>query len=163
MLSEHNIEKINFNGLYTCEANAKYRGRFHADNLFHCCNWTFEVKKNHEGNYFMRDTYWSSGDSAVHIPLTDENFDEFKLIFDRSRVKRIKKHELKHYESTYTVGIDSGGWSYPKYFVDIDAVKSKQLIIKEIDNEISSLERQIKRLQEQKEGLIDGSYKLKWV
>lgn len=162
MLSIHNIEKLKMNGLYTCKTNTKYRGKLFENNLYHCCNWTFNVLMNHEDKYFMRDTYWSSGDS-VCIPLTDENIGEFELIFECDKVIKIRSDETDHYENHYRVAIDSGGWSYPKYFVDINATKSKKLIIEEIDNKIKSLESEIKYLQERKENIDNGTYKLDWV
>jgi hypothetical protein len=161
LLSDYNIEKLKMNGLYTCKPNVKYRGKLFENNLYHCCNWTFDVYMNHEGNYFMRDTYWSSGDS-VYIPLTDENIDEFELVFERDKVKSVRKDEVNQYENPYRVAIDSGGWSYPKYFVSIDASKSKSLIIEEIDDKIRSLESELKYLLEKKEKLENGTYKLEW-
>lgn len=162
MLSDHNIEKLNKNGLYTCEPDVKYRGRLHESNLYHCCNWTFEVVKNHEGKYCMRDTYWSSGDS-VGIHLTDENIDEFTLLFEKDKVKSIQASDAKHYDKHYRVGIDSGGWSYPKYFVDINAKKSKKLILDEIDKEIEHAKWKLEHLQQKKEGIESGDYNLEWV
>lgn len=161
MLSNHHIEKLNLNGLYVCEPDVKYRGKLYESNLYHCCNWTFHITKNHEGNYYMRDTYWSSGDS-LHIPLTDENIGDFELLFERDKVKSINSHEVSHYEEHYKVGIDSGGWSYPKYFVDINATKSKKLIIEEIDEKIKNLEKEIEHLRQNKENIENGTYKLEW-
>jgi hypothetical protein len=162
MLSSHNIEKLKMNGLYKCKPDVKYRGKLFEDNLFHCCNWTFDVYMNNDGDYFMRDTYWSSGDS-VHLFLTDENINEFELLFERDKVKQIGKHEINQYEKYYMVGIDSGGWSYPKYFVDEDATKSRKLIIEEIEGKIKSLECELNYLREKKENIQNGTYKLEWL
>jgi hypothetical protein len=161
MLSKHNVDKLNMNGLYTCEPNVKYRGKLYERNLYHCCNWTFDVIQDREGNYYMRDTYWGSSDS-LQIPLTDENIGEFELLFDRTKVKSIKKHEINHYENFYCVGIDSGGRSYPKYFVDMDATKSKSLIIEEIDEKIRNLEWELNSLREKKVNIESGTYDLEW-
>lgn len=150
MLSDNNIKKLKTNGLYTCEANRKYRSNLFKNNLYHCCNWTFKVAKNHEGNYYMKDTYWGSGES-VCVPLTDENIDDFELLFEHDKVKKIRNDEANQYENHYRVAVDSGGWSYPKYFVDIDATKSKKLIIEDINNKIEELEREIKYLKDKKE------------
>lgn len=157
MLSKQNIDKLNLDGLYTCKADVKYRGKLHEDNLYHCCNWTFDVIKDYEGNYIMRDTYWSSGD-GVHIHLTDENIDEFQLLFEKEKVKQISSKEVNHYDNYYRVGIDSGGWSYPKYFVDNSMMKNKERVIKEIDEEIKNLESSIRVLQFRKENIENGSY-----
>lgn len=161
MLSEQNISRLNMNGLYICKPNEKYRGKLFENNLYHCCNWTFDVVKNCDGKYFMRDTYWSSGDS-LHIALTDENIHEFELFFDRNKVRSIGKHDLNHYGHFYCVAIDSGGRSYPKYFVDFEATKSKTLILEEIDEKIRNLEWELKNLREKKENIENGTYKLEW-
>lgn len=161
MLSSRNIEKLNMNGLYTCEANAKYRGKLFEDDLYHCCNWTFKVVKNRDNDYFMRDTYWSSGDS-VCVRLTDENIGDFKLLFETDKVKGIRQDEASQYERVHRVAIDSGGWSYPKLFVDIELEKSKDLIIEDIDRNIQSLENELKYLREKKEDIKNGTYKLEW-
>lgn len=161
MLSNHNIEKLSMNGLYTCDPNVKYRGKLYEGNLYHCCNWTFKIIKDSDSSYFMRDTYWNSGDSA-HILLTDENINEFKMIFEWDKVKSIKSHETNQYENHYRVAIDSGGYSYPKYFVDVDATKKQILIVNEIDENIDRLKREILSLQQKKEGIENGTYKLEW-
>ncbi|WP_226035679.1 hypothetical protein [Aquibacillus saliphilus] len=161
MLSDYNINKLNMSGLYGCEPNKKYRGQLFYDNLNHCCNWTFQVVKNHEGNYFMRDTYWSSGDS-LSIPLSDENIDEFRLIFEWVKVRKIRLEETNHYENHYRVAVDSGGYSFPKYFVDIDRIKNKEMMVDEIDSKIKSLEWEIGSLRDRKDNLLNGTYKVDW-
>lgn len=161
MLSNEHIQRLNMNGLYTCKPKAEYRGKLFENNLYHCCNWTFDVVKDNEGNHFMRDTYWSSGDS-LHILLTDENVHEFELLFERDKVKSIRKDEIYHYDNCYVVAIDSGGRSYPKYFADVDATKSKKLILDEIETEIKSLEWKLESLKEKRERIEDGSYNLEW-
>lgn len=157
MLSVENIEKLKMNGLYKCKPKPEYRSSWHKDNLYHCCNWTFQVLINNEGVYFMRDTYWSGGDS-VHIPLIDENFHEFEFIYEMDKVRKIHSDDAKHYEKYYRVAIDSGGVSYPKYFVDLDAEKSRDLVLKDIDDEINSMERDLKYLVEKRENIANGTW-----
>ena len=161
MLSQENIEKLNENILYKCQPNVKYRGKLFADSLYHCCNWTFRLVKNREGDYFMRDTFWNSGDS-VYIHLTDDNIAEFETIFDTTKVKSIKEHETDLYTNHYRVAIDSGGVSYPKYFVDADAKKDKDLIINKIEEEINEYARKIKYLEEDKKRILEGKINLEW-
>lgn len=159
MLSENNIQKLKMNGLYSCEPNVEYRGKLFENDLYHCCNWTFKIIKSPKGNYYMRDTYWDSGDS-VTIKLTDENIDKFKLLFELDKVKRIREDEKNQYEHFYKVAIDSGGYSYPKYFVDMDSSKSKKLIIEEINNKIKNFENEIKYLLEKKDDIETGKLKI---
>ena len=161
MLSEENINKLKINGLYKCEPNAKYRGRIHENNLYHCCNWTFRVKKLINDDFYMVDTYWSTGDN-VCIKLTDENFDEFELIFEWDQVKKITEDEQYHYEKVYRVAVDSSGWVYPRYYVDVDSTKSKTLILDEINEKIRECESSLKYLKENKEQIENGTYNLEW-
>lgn len=162
MLSNHNIKKLKMNGLYSCTPKAKYRSKLFEDNLYHCCNWTFNLTKDSEDNYYMRDTYWNSGDSLC-IYLTDENIDDFKLVFEHDKVKSIRSEQSNHYDNYYRVAIDSGGWSYPKYYVDKNATKSEKLIIEEIEQKINNLEWELKSLKEKKEQIKNGTYNLEWV
>ena len=157
MLSVENIEKLNMYGLYKCNPDAKYRSSWHKDNLYHCCNWTFHVVVSNDGSYFMRDTYWSSGDS-VYIHLTDENFHEFEFIFHVDKVRKIHPDDAKHYEKYYRVAIDSGGIYSPKYFVDIDAGKSRDLVLKDVDDQIKSLETDLRYLKDKRENIASGKW-----
>jgi hypothetical protein len=159
MLSNENIKKLKMDGVYKCQPNAKYRSEWHKDNLYHCCNWTFEIIKNREGEYYMRDTYWSSGDS-FHIQLTDENIGQFDLIFEWDNVKKISSDEIDLYDKYYRVAVDSAGISYPKYYVDANATKNKRLILEDINKQIKNLTWKIESLQGQKERIENGSYDL---
>lgn len=162
MLSEENIEKLNFNGVYKCNPDIEYRGRLFENNLYHCCNWIFEVKKSQDGAFFMRDTYWSSGDS-VHIRLTDENICMFEFIFDKSKVKQIDRNDTESYENVYCVAIDSGGVRYPKYFVSEGSEKSKALVLGLIDEKIDDLERQLRNLKRDRGKLERDEINPEWV
>lgn len=46
MLSKENEAKLVMSGLYRCEPNKKYRSSLHWEDMYHCFNWTFRVKKN---------------------------------------------------------------------------------------------------------------------
>lgn len=161
MLSPENMKRLKTNGLYKCEPNVKYRGKLYEGNLYHCCNWTFEVKQNSSGRFYMRDTYWSSG-SGLWIELTDENFNEFELFFEWGKVKKINANDYLLYENTYRVAVDSGGWNYPKYYVDAEATKSKNLILNDINEKIDEYERELKYLKEMKEKIENDTYNLEW-
>lgn len=161
MLSKHNIDNLNEDGLYKHKPDVKYRGKLYEDSLYHCCNWTFSLIKNSDGKYYMRDTYWSTGD-GLHIELTDENVGEFEFVFDMSKVKKISEKDVNKYEKHYRVGIDSGGWSYPKYFVDKESTKRKDLVIQEIDKKIKELEWKLNDLRERKENIEKGTYSHEW-
>lgn len=156
MLSKENSEKLVQGGVYGCEPKASYRGRVFSGNLYHCCNWVFDVVQSGD-KYYMVDTYWSSGDK-VKIEVTDENVNEFELLFKRGEIKEIKESEKDQYEDYYRVALDSGGWSYPRYLVKKDAVKSMDKVIEVLDDKIEAMERQLSNLKERRASILDGSY-----
>lgn len=153
MLSKKNIEKLNMRGLYTCSPKAEYREEMFQRDLLHCCNWVFEVCKRDEDEYYMRDTYWAIKGSNLHIPLTDENFDEFTLAFDLRDVRQVKEEEAKLHRTYYRVATDSGGWDNPNHYVDNEAKLVIKKLIRRIDMKIAGHEEEIVKLKKQKEKL----------
>lgn len=68
MLSQENINKLCMTGLYRHEPDVKYRGSIYENQLFHCCNWVFEVKYNeYEDTYQMVDNFWGDGSVKNNI------------------------------------------------------------------------------------------------
>lgn len=156
MLSKENYDKLNENILYkkepTYDPKESYIGCIPVS--YWCKNWTFRVKK-HDGKAFMVDTYWSTQETFTEI--TDENINDFEVVFDMTEVMMISKECIDEYkeEDVFCVAIDSGGISYPKYFVRRDAKKSRELQIEKKKEEIRRLksklewaERELKELGE---------------
>lgn len=166
MLSKENIEKINFNGLYSHKPDVKYRGKLYSDDLYWCFNWIFkpkEIYSNDESNrrFKMIDTYYSD----KGIELTDENFEEFTLIFDFNDVKEIIKTSSYDYndEDVFRVAIGSGGWRYSsKYFINKNTKKNKDIVVKRLEDYIETLEQKLQRrrkeLEQVKNDEIDPEY-----
>lgn len=138
MLSQSNIDKLIMTGLYRHEVPAPDSGYGHDPRW--CKNWTFTVHE-YKGIYRMRDTYWSSGDS-LSFELTDENFTEFSFIFDFDKVSSVHIETWLEYpeDKRFCEAVDSGGYSYSKYFVFKDAKPSKELKRTILINEIHSAE-----------------------
>jgi hypothetical protein len=106
----------------------------------------------------MVDTYWGGGNGLV-IELTDENYDEFELIFDFDEVKQINNPEDYEYEDVYHVAIDSGGIHCGgKYFINKNTKPSQQKLIQNCKGEIEFCEYRLSRLKKDLEKLIDGTY-----
>ncbi|MGE7840648.1 hypothetical protein ACQKNX_07645 [Lysinibacillus sp. NPDC093712] len=162
MLSQRNINKLNLNAIYKCKPNKKCRGKLFEDDLYHCCNWTFEVIKTKDG-YYMRDTYWRGQDS-LYIKLTDDNFSIFTLVFDKDEVIYISESAKNSYEKgdVFSIAIDSGGWRYPKHLKMKHAKKSKNKLIEVIDNEIFDYEQKIKSLKHNRKYLMDQDEVPSW-
>jgi hypothetical protein len=107
MLSQENIDKLVVTGLYGHEVPKPDCGYGHEPRW--CKNWTFTVHE-YKGIYRMRDTYWSSGDS-LSFELSDNNFDEFFLLFDLEKVTKVSRGIYDEYpeDKRYWAPTDSGG------------------------------------------------------
>ena len=164
-LSQANIDKLNMNGLYHCEPVLEWLPWWKRDNPYWCRNWTFRVRK-YDDNYYMYDTYWSTGDDYP-VKLTDENFDKFELVFDFNDVEEFKcgylKFETYTDEDRFCVAVDSGGVTYPKHFIRKDAMPQKDLVISRIQDEITDLQRRLDYKKKELEDVINDKVDLRWV
>ena len=146
MLSKTNIDKLCMTGLYRCNPVLEWLPSYKRDNPYWCKNWTFQVRKRND-NYYMYDTYWATGDEHP-IKLTDENFDKFELIFDFNDVEKYTDQYRKWIEypakDRFQVAADSGGTSYPKYFIRKGALPIKDAVIERLKYDIASLESELK-------------------
>lgn len=145
MLSKENINKLHMNGIYQCEPVKSWLPSYKRDTPYHCCNWTFKVEK-YDDEYYMRDTYWSTGD-GLNVKLTDENFDKFIFLFDTDKVTRVYPPDFYDYneEDRWHIALDSAGYQYSKhYYVRKGAKKNKQVLLERLNYELESLKRQIK-------------------
>ena len=164
-LSQANIDKLNMNGLYHCEPVLEWLPSWKRDNPYWCRNWTFRVRK-YDDNYYMYDTYWSTG-SDYSVELTDENFDMFELLFDLDDVKEFGGGYLKWmayaYEDRFREAVDSGGVNHPKYFIRKGAMPQKDLVILRIQNEIAVLQGELDYKKKELEDVINDKVDLRWV
>lgn len=158
-LSQKNIEKLRMNGIYRCDPVLEWLPSYKRDTPYWCKNWTFKPKKLSD-NYYMYDTYWSTGDSNP-IKLTDENFDKFEFLFDLNDIRYVDYYsDWIEYpaEDKWCVPLNSGGIHYPRYIVRLGAKKIKDRVVERIKREIehlkSELEYQEKTLQEIESGEI---------
>lgn len=143
LLSKENYNKLNENYLYKREPII--RGNWIGYDVYHCKNWTFRVRKFENGTAYMVDTYFNSLDSH-YIEITNENINDFEIVFNFNDVKRIRDGEENEYnkEELFHVATDSGGYSCGNlYWVKRDAKKSKQLMINKKKKEIESLKRKL--------------------
>jgi hypothetical protein len=148
MLSKENYDRLNENYLYQKEPEEI--GQY----TFWCRNWTFKVHKS-DGNAFMLDTYYNNWDSNIEV--TDDNINNFKVVFDFREVRRIKDKEIDEYnhDDLYRVATDSGGMSCGGlHWVKKDAQKSIQLLIEKKRHEIESLKSSLRYAERQLEHLL---------
>jgi len=127
-----NINKINTNGLYKSEPFNVF-----GYNPYWCKNWIFKVKEKN-GSLYMVDTYFN--DTCIEV--TDDNVNNFELLFDFDDVKEITLQEYEKYndEDRFMAAIGSGGWKFStKYFVKKDAEYSKDKLIEILEYEIRGL------------------------
>ncbi len=139
MLSQENLNKLDEHLLYGHQP-PENKNR----DVFWCRNWTFKVHKYGEKAY-MYDTYYNDSDSAIEV--TDENIDEFNIIFDFRDMARIKDDEWDEYnpEDIIRVATDSGGYSCGHLgWVRSGTWKSKERMIAKQKKKIESLEWNLK-------------------
>lgn len=162
-LSPENTNKLHMNGIYRCEPVLEWLPSYKRNNPYWCKNWTFKVSK-YGDEYYMRDTYWASGDEHP-IKLTDKNFDLFEFLFDRDEVTiKLYKDWLEYPEKDrFVCALDSGGWSNPAYLVKKDAYKDKDKVVERIRNEISSLRYQLSLKERDLQRVLDGTVSLDYV
>lgn len=156
MLSQENIDKLCMTGLYKREPNEYDKIRF-KDNLYHCKNWTFTIQEWHS-KYKMMDTYYGN---TFGIVLDDDNFDEFKLIFDYNDVVREDYHpEYYNEEDVFRVAIDSGGVYRAKHFRKKDAKPSQERLEMIWNQDIRKLKSRLENLERELEEIENGTYYL---
>lgn len=170
MLSQENIKKLNFNGLYRCDPMIDELPSYKRNTPYWCINWTFHpcVHKNAKGetSYYMRDTYWGSSNQSLTIELDDKNFDKFELIFDhRDVVPFFDGVRFDDYseDDKWLVAVDSGGIHYPKRFIRKDAMPDKEKIIERLKDDIEKLEYCLNNKKHDLEGVLAGTVDLRWV
>lgn len=163
MLSQENINKLHMGGIYRCDVTPEWLPSYKRDNPHWCRNWTFTVKTGHRisgfGNYYMRDTYWSTGDDNS-IKLTDENFDKFEFLFDLDDVRKINSYGdwLEYPEQDkWAIPYGSSGMSSSTYFVRRGAMKVKDRVIERMKRDIESLKYDLENKERVLKGIMDGS------
>ena len=157
-LSQKNIEKLHMKGIYRCEPVLKWLPSYKRDNPYWCKNWTFQLRQNRDGDYYMYDTYWSTGDDYP-VKLTDENFDQFEFLFDLDDIQYVNSYEswLEYpREDRWCVALDSGGIQDAKCVVRKGANKIKERVVERIEREIESLKRRLSNKERDLERIING-------
>lgn len=166
MLSQENIDKLCMTGLYRHEPDPKYRWLIFKNQLSHHCNWVFEIDYNtYEDKFQMVDNYWNDG-SGLRIDLTDDNINEFELIFDTKEVATDYGNHILDYDESdrFCVVIGSGGTQFGrKWFIKKDAKKNKDNVVSRLNDEIKSLESELLRKKQTLEETIYGDRDLKYL
>jgi len=156
MLSKENYDRLDTNNLYKKEPDD--RDAY----TYHCKNWTFRVYKNDDDNMaYMLDTYFNSWDSHK-IKVTDENIDEFKIVFDFRKVEQTNYPEEYENKDIYCVATNSGGHSCGGlHWVNKGAKKSKQKLINQAQEKVESAKSDLAWAEKELQQLLDGThYKL---
>lgn len=112
---------------------------------YHCKNFTFSPRESHNKKLYMVDTYFGEWS----IELTEKNVGLFELIFDRNNVVQISNSEYYQLSESkrYHVAVDSGGWTYAKYFKIIGAKPLRSIVKNEMIDKIKFYKSQIKRFE----------------
>lgn len=154
MLSAENRAKIIPTGLYAREID-KRTSTGASTHPYQCTNWTF-VPRIYENEIILIDSYYQYSNSISYV-LNDENINDFTLILNFDDVREVEQTTYQEYadDDRYQVACDSGGRSYPKYFVKKTASPNKEKQLYQVDSEIESLEYQLKRLKEKRKSIIE--------
>jgi len=155
MLSAENRAKIIPTGLYAREID-KRTSKGASTDPYWCTNWTF-VPRIGENEITLIDSYYQSYQDSISYVLDDENINDFTLIFDFNDVREVEQTTYQEYanDDRFWVACDSGGRSYPKYFVKKTASPNKERQLYQVDSEIESLEYQLNSLKEKRKSLIE--------
>lgn len=155
MLSAENRAKIIPTGLYAREID-KRTSKGASTDPYWCTNWTF-VPRIGENEITLIDSYYQSYQDSISYVLDDENINNFTLIFDFNDVREVEQTTYQEYanDDRFWVACDSGGRSYPKYFVKKTASPNKERQLYQVDSEIESLEYQLNSLKEKRKSLIE--------
>ena len=143
-------------GIYKCNNPKKY---YYDPNdkeykyLYHCRNWTFTVGKIDEYIY-LYDTYF--GDKCIFTTF-DEFETDFELVVDLSEFHKVdRKTDLREYdkEDICIVPDCSAGTMNPSKYVRNSAEKNIDRMLLLLADEISFAERDLARLKQKKEQLL---------
>lgn len=123
-LSKENRKKLDPNILYRKEPEEDI-----ADPYW-CRNWTFHCPDSKAEEVYMYDTYFDDQESAILV--TDQNIDEFEVVFDFREVRRIKPSEVSQYDEEKVIHVATDSFSIGYDYVKIDhrAVDMDTSIIK---------------------------------
>jgi hypothetical protein len=151
MLSKENYDKLDANFLYQNKPtkNDEY--------TYWCKNWTFKVQKLDDGRAIMIDTFYSSWDSNP-IWVTNQNIDEFKVIFDFREVVKICDSDVNEYneEDLYYAATGSGGYSCGGcYWIKKGTPKSLNLQIAKAEREVDKCESALRWAKANLERLLE--------
>lgn len=158
-LNKYNYDKLDVNCLYKMKDKKETeRIKEIRYDPFWCRNWTFVVKKHDDGSADMLDTYFTSYDSGAYS-VTDENINDFEVIFNFNDMNRITEKESNDYfdEEVIRVGVDSGGrFSKNNCFVRKDLEKSKLKLILNARKEVERCKYSLKWAEDNLKRLLDS-------
>lgn len=152
-LSIENRKKIIETGLYKHKVEPSW---VYSNDPYWCKNWTFIPHIYDDGRVFMRDSYFDSSDDSKEV--TDENFNEWEFIFDRTKVKRISYDQALEYDEKDLykyIATDSGGYTCSScIWVNKDAKKNLDKQIRQAEEHLESAKYQVKWRQEELDKLL---------
>lgn len=145
-------------GIYRCKEPRKYYDdtrdpeyRF----LYHCRNWTFTIHGvDEEGIIHLLDTYFGNKELEVNEQELQE---DFELVLDLEEFHQVDRStnlcEFRRCD-VRLVADCSAGVMNPSKYIRNGAKKDIDMMIRFVDMEIKSTERQLQSLKERKEQLL---------
>ena len=111
-LSKENREKLNPNILYRKAPDETL------EDPYWLRNWTFHCPDSKAEEVYMYDTYFADPETAILV--TDQNIDEFEIVFDFREVKRIKPSEVSQYDKDKIIHVATDSFTVGYDYVKID-------------------------------------------
>jgi hypothetical protein len=148
-LSKENYDKIIKTGLYR-------NNKIKTDGW--CRNETYYPHfYEQDGEIYMFDSYWDSWEYGRY-ELTDDNFNDWELIIDFNDYNERQKWspcEEYNKEDYIKLATNSGGWSYPYYYLKKDAEKNIDYLIRNCKNEIDNAKKTVERKEKELKKLLE--------
>lgn len=146
--------EVCFTGIYKCKEPKKYYDdtkdseyRF----LYHCRNWTFTIHgADEKGIIHLLDTYFDEKELEVNEQELQE---DFELVLDLKEFHKVDKNtNILEYRpnDVRQVADCSAGVMNPSKYVRNGAKKDIDNMIRFLDDEIKSTERQLESLKERR-------------
>ena len=160
MLSQENINKLCFTGIYTADPDDFFTTPSVAsENSFR--NWIFRVEHN-GADYLMVDTFWRLNSQS--FTLTDENFDRFRLLFDLNEVERYYGGYFSDFDPADKWLVkEEPGDLYPQKYVRKGAKPVPELVIHRLKIEIEELKTKLDYKKNLLARIVSGEDDLSWI
>ena len=114
---------------------------------YHCFDGQLIVKQKEDGQIYLEDTYWNSGDNRIFTPK--EAIKQGNLVFKCNLDDTVQSSysDYRYYNEEDIIDVSTQHHSYVRYRRKKDAKRSKRKMLDYTEREIDSLIRDIEHCQ----------------